>query len=58
MSKYDELRAEFIEKHKNADEFVMTTDFVPIKAVYLAPDPNIDYDELDALLKDINEGIE
>jgi len=61
MSKYDELRLKFLKDHEKADEMVfkLNDDFItPVKAIYLAPDPEVDYDELDTLIEEINQTIE
>ena len=60
MSKYDELVSEFMNKHAKADQLVYKNDrdHTPVMAVYLAPNSNVDYDELDRLIQDINKEIE
>jgi len=61
MSKYDELRLQFLKDHEKADEMVfkLNDDFItPVKAIYLAPDPEVDYDELDKLIEEVNKEIE
>lgn len=54
MSEYERLKREFIDTHSKADEFITRNDGTPVAAIYLAPDPNVDYDELNELLSKIN----
>ena len=56
MSRYEELRSEFLENHKYADELVMSNNGMsqPIQAIYYAPDPLADYESVDKLIEMIN----